>query len=128
MPVPPLVQWTSALVRGTATPVWAVDTACVVPMPLVPRAFDRAFAYREATARLRRERLTRPWVDVALEHSPADVPLPFTPVDPRTADLAALVAACQIDHTVGPIAETRGGTLAGLSRWRAFVDGGGLAR
>jgi predicted NAD/FAD-dependent oxidoreductase len=128
MPVPPLAQWTDALVRGTATPVWAVDTSCVVPMPLVPRAFDRAFAYKNATAKLRKERLDRPWVDVAPEQPLADVPLPFTPIDPRTADLAALVAECQIDHAVGPIADTRGGSVAGLARWRSFVDGGALAR
>ncbi len=128
MPVPPLAQWTDALVRGTATPVWAVDTACVVPMPLVPRAFDRAFAYKNATAKLRQKRLTRPWVDVMPEQAPADVPLPFTPIDLRTADFAALVAECHIDHTVGPIADTRGGSVAGLARWRAFVDDGALAR
>ena len=128
LPVPPLAQWTAALARATPTPVWAVDTACVVPMPLVPRAFDRAFAFRDATARLRRDRLARPWMDVAPAVPPADVPLPFTPVDLRTADLAALVASCTIDHAVGPVADTRGGTRAGLARWRAFVDGGGLAR
>lgn len=128
MPVRPLVEWTGALARNTATPVWAVDTACVVPMPLVPRAFDRAFAYRDATKRSRRERLTRAWIDVVPEQAPAQVALPFTPVDPTTTDFAALVAACDIDHAVGPIADTRGGMNAGLARWRAFVDGGGLAR
>lgn len=128
MPVRPLDEWTHALARSTNTPVWAVDTACVVPMPLVPRAFDRAFAYRDATAKLRRARLTREWTDVLPAHPPAEVALPFTPIDPTTADLATLVAACEIDHAVGPIAETRGGMVAGLARWRAFVDGGGLAR
>ncbi len=29
--------------------VWAVDTACVVPMRLVTRAYEKAYAYRSAT-------------------------------------------------------------------------------
>lgn len=29
--------------------LWAVDTACVVPMRLVTRAHDKAYAYRSAT-------------------------------------------------------------------------------
>lgn len=29
--------------------VWAVDTSCVVPMRLVPRAYEKAYAYRSAT-------------------------------------------------------------------------------
>jgi predicted NAD/FAD-dependent oxidoreductase len=128
MPVPPLAQWTDRLATTTPTPVWRVDTACVVPMPLVPRAFDRAFAFRDATARLRRERLTRPWVDVPPTVSPAEVALPFAPVDVATADIAALVAACAIDHSIGPVHDTRGGAVAGMARWRDFVDGGGLAR
>jgi photolyase PhrII len=128
LPVEPLRSWTARLASETTTPVWGVDTACVVPMPLVPRAFDRAFAFRDATARIRRARLTRPWIDVEPAVAPATMELPFEPVDLATADLAALVAACAIDHTVGPVADTRGGTRAGLARWRAFVDGGGLAR
>ncbi|GLC46057.1 hypothetical protein PLESTM_001820400 [Pleodorina starrii] len=37
--------------------VWAVDTACIVPMQLVGRAYDKAYAYRSATEGLRRQRL-----------------------------------------------------------------------
>jgi photolyase PhrII len=127
-PVPPLAAWTTSLARTTDVPVWSVDTACVVPMPLVPKAFDRAFAFKTATARLRRERLTRVWTDVTPTVAPTPVPLPFVPVDCGVADLTSLVASCAIDHAVAPVAETRGGTRAGLARWRAFVDGGGLAR
>ena len=35
MPVDPLCGWTKRLAEATSTPVWAVDTACVVPMRLV---------------------------------------------------------------------------------------------
>ncbi|MDX2184288.1 MAG: FAD-dependent oxidoreductase [Gemmatimonadaceae bacterium] len=128
LPVPPLREWTAALAQRTSVAVWSVDTACIVPMPLVPKAFDRAFAFKDATARLRRARLGHHWVDVAPMVPTADLALPFAPVDVRGVDLATLIATCDIDHAVGPVSDTRGGRVAGTARWRAFVDGGGLAR
>jgi photolyase PhrII len=128
MPVAPLAQWTLALARDATAPVWEVDTACVAPMPLVRGVHDRAGPFRRATATLVRERVARPWHDEPAVHAPARVALPFAPVDPATMDIAALVAACRIDHGVAPVAHTRGGSDAGLARWRAFVRAGGLAR
>ncbi|MCC7055560.1 MAG: NAD(P)-binding protein [Gemmatimonadaceae bacterium] len=128
MPVAPLRQWTAALQAAIEAPVWQVDTACTVPVTLTDRAWDRAFAYRDATARLRRERLAQPWIDVA-HYAPAFVPaLPFEPVDLATADIPALVATCRIDHGVGPVPHTPGGTRAGYARWSAFVESGRLDR
>lgn len=128
MPVAPLAPWTAALARHATAPVWEVDTACVVPMPLVRGVHERAGPFRRATAALRRERIARPWRDEVASHAPLRVALPFTPVDPATMDIAALVASCRIDHGVAPVAHTRGGSDAGRARWRAFVRSGGLAR
>jgi photolyase PhrII len=129
MPIPPLSAWTARLAAGSPAPVWSVDTACLVPMPLVGRAHTRAFAFRDATAALREARVRRPWPDVA-PHTPPFVPkrLPFTPVPLADANLGALVAACEIDHGVPPIAEVPGGTVAGYARWEAFVRRGALDR
>ena len=38
MPVDPLRTWTKRLAEATSTPIWAVDTACIVPMRLVGRS------------------------------------------------------------------------------------------
>ena len=128
MPVAPLTAWTTALRSAVAAPVWEVDSSCVVPMPLTTRAFDRAFAYRDATAALRRERVSAPWPEVAYR-GPHFVPsLPFEPVDLATADLPALMAQCRIDHGVGPVDDTRGGSAAGYARWEEFVNSGRLDR
>ncbi|MES3033459.1 MAG: FAD-dependent oxidoreductase [Gemmatimonadota bacterium] len=128
MPVAPLHQWTAALRAGISAPVWQVDTACVVPVTLTTKAYDRAFVYRDATARLRRDRVTLSWEDVthdALAFVPA---LPFEPVDLAGADLAALVATCRIDHAVGPVSDTRGGSRAGYARWNDFLTSGRIDR
>lgn len=125
-PLAPLATWTAALARDVAAPLWEVDAACVVPMPLVRTPVDRAAAFRRDTAAMRAARLARPWVEQPVRHAPAQVALPFVPVDPTTMDIAALVAACRIDHGVAPVAAVRGGSDAGYARWRAFVRAGGL--
>ncbi len=129
MPVPPLDWLTDSLADAAPCPVWSVDTACVVPMPLVEKAHTRAFAYRDDTAAIRRERVGAPWRDQPV-HGAAFVPaaLPFTPVVLAAADLSTLVASCEIDHGVGPVAHSPGGTIAGYARWEAFKRDGGLAR
>jgi hypothetical protein len=98
-------------------------------MPLVGKAHTRAFAFRDATEPLRRDRLSRPWTDVA-PHTPPFLPdpLPFAPVALAEADLAALVAACAIDHGVAPVPAYPGGSTAGYARWDAFVQRGALDR
>ncbi|HYW31674.1 MAG TPA: FAD-dependent oxidoreductase [Gemmatimonas sp.] len=121
MPVAPLAGWTAALAHRVSTPLWELDTACVVPVTLTTKAYDRAFAYRDATKALRAERLTRPWPEVRTHGVPFIPTLPFTPVDFSREDIASLVASCDIDHGVGPVSDTRGGSVAGYARWRAFT-------
>ncbi|MDZ7632296.1 MAG: FAD-dependent oxidoreductase [Gemmatimonadaceae bacterium] len=128
MPVAPLDGWAEALRDAIDAPVWQVDTACVVPMTLTNKAYDRAFVYRDATAALRRARVQAPWRDVPYTGACYIPALPFTPIDLATADLAALIATCRIDHGVGPVADTRGGSVAGYARWNEFVRSGRLDR
>ena len=128
MPVAPLDGWTEALRETISAPVWQVDTACVVPVTLTIKPYDRAFVYRDATARLRRERISAAWTDVPHDGAPFTPALPFTPVDLASADIAQLVSECRIDHGIGPVADTRGGSVAGYARWNAFVSSGRIDR
>lgn len=125
MPVAPLRRWTAALAGRTRTPVLAVDTACVAPMQLIGQAYDRAFAFRNATKAIYEERLGRPPVRTRLNAtSSSTIDLPFDPVDLQVADIAELVGQCEIDHAIGPVADTTGGTAAGYVRWNAFKQHG----
>ena len=124
MPVRPLRDWTKQLARRVTTPLIAVDTACVVPMQVVGRAYDRAFAYRKATEKAYRERLTRKLEPTEPKY-PSYLPqLPFNAVDLIDADIPDLIAQCRIDHAIGPVPHTRGGTEAGYERWRNFRENG----
>jgi len=128
MPVAPLRAWTATLRASITAPVWQVDTACVVPVTLTTKAWDRAFAYRDATAALRRARVGARWPEMTHDGPPFVPTLPFVPVDLPTADLASLIATCRIDHAVGPVGDTRGGSVAGYARWTNFVQSGRIDR
>ena len=131
MPTEPTRSWLDALARAVDTPILAVDASCIVPMPLVRKAHDRAFAFRKATSKIRKERLHSEWVCPMPDHAfdPADAvafdPLPIGEASDR--QLADWIGECRIDHSVGPVPHTRGGTAAGRERWRTFA-GGRLSR
>jgi photolyase PhrII len=116
-------QWTDRLVAANWGPVVLVDTACVVPTRLVGKAYDRAFAYRDATAKLYRERTSRAWPTPTIAVQP-ERELPFEASSLQDCSLAELIAECDIDHSVGPVADTRGGFVAGYARWQAFRQRG----
>ena len=119
-PVEPIRTWTETLVRHAPVPVLAVDTACVLPMQVVGKAYDRAFAFRSKTEGARHKRAVLPWPEVEPTIAARLPALPFAPIDLACADVPALVAACAIDHGVAPVPETRGGSIAGYQRWETF--------
>ena len=125
MPVAPLRGWTEALARQTTVPILAVDTACVVPMQLVGKPYERAFAFRNATKRLYEERVSRTTASIEPKIT-AGIPdqLPFEPVNLQTAEIPELVSQCEIDHSIGPVPHTVGGSVAGYERWEAFKANG----
>ena len=125
MPVDPPRRFLEALVASCKTPVVCVDTACIVPMQLLKKPYTRAFQFRDATKSLYAERLTRQWPTLNLMAIPfAMSALPFEPVDLQAAELSEMVARCEIDHSIGPVVDTHGGSLAGYDRWNQFRRSG----
>lgn len=120
MPLDPLRTWTQRV--SEAAPLWQVDSSCIVPMTTLKKRPTRAFAFRKATQDQRQD-LDHDWPTPAHTPAPYTGPLPFTPVDLHSADLADLIGACEIDHSVGPVADTPGGSVAGYARWNSFREG-----
>ena len=121
MPTEPLRSWTVRLSQMLPGSLLVVDTACVVPMQLVGKSYERAFAFRNATKSLYAERISLAPTDHALRvTSPAPMDLPFERIDLSDADLAGLVSECEIDHSIGPVPHTVGGSVAGYRRWHDF--------
>lgn len=125
MPVDPQRRFLAALKRTCDSAIYAVDTACVVPMQIVGGAYSRAFEFRSKTKNMFAQRTTRRWPELSNETEAFDLQkLPFTPVDLTTQPIADLVARCDIDHCVGPVTDTRGGSVAGYERWEQFKQNG----
>ncbi len=125
MPVDPPRQFLKALTSRVATPILCVDTACVVPMQLVKQPYTRAFEFGSATKKLYAERLTRLWPESnRLTRQINLAALPFEPLDLQAASLPGLVSQCEIDHSIGPVFDTVGGSNAGYDRWNRFKKKG----
>ena len=125
MPVDPPRRFLDALKSQTDTPILCVDTACVVPMQLLKKPYTRAFKFRSATKGFYEERLTRAWPAIDIRPKAFDLnSLPFTPLDLQNANISELVSQCEIDHAVGPVVDTIGGSVAGYERWNRFLENG----
>lgn len=123
-PWTPIRRWTRAVAKAAPVGMIGVDAACLVPMPQVPaNARERAFGFRRKTADLRAAALAASEYDPVLQIEGALPELPVAPLDLQGIDLGALIARCEIDHTVGPVPHTPGGSRAGYARWHAFRDG-----
>ena len=98
-------------------------------MTLYGKSVDRPFKFRNATKKLRKRLLGEAWETVDVKTTPYFGELPFEPVDvvsdvenlTRRFDL---LSECDIDPTVLPVWEERGGEMMGLSRWQSFMERG----
>lgn len=123
-PAPPFKRWTQRLAARAATTWWAVDTACILPMQLVLEPYARAFQFRKANWDSYQKRIVNPYKASTATIRPFHGRLGFNPIKLATADIAACCAKCRIDHTVGPVYHTRGGSKAGYDRWERFTEHG----
>ncbi|HEX3274214.1 MAG TPA: deoxyribodipyrimidine photo-lyase [Gemmatimonadales bacterium] len=112
---------TRALRRKVETPVIAVDSATVVPVRYFERGYPTAPPFRARVLAALPRFLAElepcaPWVR-------APVDLPFEPTA-TAGRIAELVAACDVDHTVGPAPGIRGGPRAARDRLDRFLRDG----
>lgn len=122
MPVEPLLRLDAAV--ANVAPLWHVDASCVAPLWRFKQPVERAFEFRALADPVWRDALTSPWRDLESSARAFLPELPFEPLDLEHADLPALVASCDVDHGVGPVHHTPGGTAAGELRWSRFVENG----
>jgi deoxyribodipyrimidine photo-lyase len=111
----------AALARRATCPVFVVDDNAIVPLALFPKDEIGARTLRPKIARMQAEWL-RPLDEPALRvASPERLQLPFEPVRWGKVEVADLVRACAIDHSVGAVEETPGGAKAAEARAVSFT-------
>jgi hypothetical protein len=119
-PAPPFPRWTQSWADRAPCAALAVDAACLVPQRSLARRPERAFAFRDAVRKRWRDWLDAAWPDAPVgEGGWFDGDAGFAPFD-LDGDLDAAIAGCAIDHGVGPVAHTPGGSRAGYARWETF--------
>ncbi len=97
-----------------------VDSSCVVPMSLLEKREYAAYTIRPKIRRLLPEYL-KPCPVVEVTHRwNLPVPVWHTPV--ATKDIPAMVASCEIDHSVRPSIGFTGGRLAAERALRFFLE------
>jgi len=123
-PVPPFPAWLKRLASDATCRMIAVDCACIIPMQSLGKAYDRAFKFRSKTWPEFETRTLEGWTDVKAEIAFWSGDLGFTPIDFARESIPALIAQCDIDHSIGPVHHTPGGSVAGYQRWDDFLRQG----
>ena len=127
MPVAPFKQWQPSLAARASCAVIRVDSRCIVPMTLSRKAPSRAFAFRDKFKQEYQHRLPAGWIAKDSPVPSQTIALPFKHLDVAQLDdqqLLSAIANLDIDHDVGPIADTPGGSAAGYRRWDVFKRDG----
>jgi deoxyribodipyrimidine photo-lyase len=101
------------------TAYYAVDASCIVPMSEITHRQYGAYTIRPRIHRLLPKYLTASDALRVKHRFTATVPEFHTEV--TDANIAALVASCQIDHTVAPSSEFQGGRLAAEKYLETFL-------
>ncbi len=123
MPAPPWPRWIGSITDACNGRLIEVDASCLVPITKSQRSPDRAFVFRDRFAKERSVALSRPWPE-SDSRGVAVAAMPAGGVDLAATAIEELVAALAVDHTVGPVPESPGGTAAGLARWAQFRAAG----
>ena len=123
-PAPPFPTWTQKLAQAIEQPVWAVDCCCLIPMQWHQQTYVRAYEFRVRTKVEYAKRVHTMWRPVQPEAPPFEERLNQDFLDLGRTDIPTCCAACNIDHTVGPVPHTPGGSKAGYRRWEHFKGRG----
>lgn len=102
-------------------PYYAVDSSCVVPMAHFTKQEYAAYTIRPKIHKVLRERLT-PIPALHVKHPFVGAACPELHTEVAAENIAALVASCEIDHSVAPSADLRGGRKEAERRLQIFLE------
>ena len=107
------------IAEKASIPVYAVDSNGIIPMSKFEKEEYAAYTIRPKIKRLLPEYL-KPFIQETLDIRKPDLKVDCT--DTPIEDIAKVVAACDIDHTVKPSPFYHGGTANGRKRLKHFVE------
>ena len=102
-------------------PVHAVDSNGIIPMSKFEKEEYAAYTMRPKIHKMLPSYL-KPFVEEAVEIDATGIEVDCPDTEVTDKNIAALVAECDIDHSVPPSQQYRGGTAAGRERLKKFID------
>jgi deoxyribodipyrimidine photo-lyase len=99
---------------------YAADSSCVVPMSQIKERQYAAYTIRPKIKRLLTEFLKKPDL-LRVQHSFQQT-IPSFHTQVAADNIAGLVATCEIDHSIRPSTDFRGGRIAAEKRLRQFLE------
>jgi deoxyribodipyrimidine photo-lyase len=103
-----------------AIPYYAVDSSCIVPMNHFTKQEYAAYTIRPKINKVL-DACLQPVVPLRVKRRFSG-PLPDLHTDVSAANIAELVGTCEIDHSVAPSTEIRGGRDEAECRLRHFLE------
>ncbi len=103
-------------------PYTTVDASCIVPMRLFDKKEYGAYTLRPKLHRLLPEHL-KPVERVPLQVRYRGRPPEDLHTEVSEENIASLVASCEIDHSVKPVLQFRGGRVAAEKQLKKFLQG-----
>jgi deoxyribodipyrimidine photo-lyase len=105
--------------KKIGVPYYAVDSSCIVPMRHFEKQEYAAYTIRPKIRRVLGEYL-KPALGVRVKRA-YDGPASTLHTRVTQAKIAELVASCDIDHSIAPSTEFRGGSRQALRKLRSFL-------
>jgi deoxyribodipyrimidine photo-lyase len=110
-----------SLAEKAPIPVYAVDSSGIIPMSCFEKEEYAAYTIRPKIGKLLPEYL-KPFRQERLDIQKPNLMVDCPDTEVTGKNIAKLVAACDIDHTVAPSSFYHGGTANGRRRLKRFVD------
>ncbi len=101
-------------------PYLVVDSSCIVPMVKIEKRQFAAYTIRPRIHKLLPQYLRAP--DALHVKKPFQLPVPKFHVEVSETNIPALVASCDIDHSIQPSLSFEGGRLAAEKLLHFFLD------
>jgi len=128
-PVDPYMDIVAKIKHIQTTNLFLVDTACVIPMRLLGRSYNRAYLFRNATKQLLADRISQPYRELQFELPTVACKFPqihnFDLTAMSDEDVLAIIITDTALNEVEPVSSTyRGGLNAANFRWETFKRNG----
>src|SRR5579875_1729342 len=99
---------------------YAVDSSCIVPMSQIPERQYGAYTIRPRIKRLLPRFLKEP--DALRVKRRFDGPIPALHTEVAAKDIPELVASCEINHSIAPSPDFRGGSARAAQLLELFLE------